>query len=773
MASFLGSVSSRFLKAEDGDDDFTEEISAEDQAWIKMKCEEYGEWDDNVMSFWIRKIKKEERKRVKRIVCVTAHRVFSVAKSGGKYEIKRQSHLMDLTTVHEQGLVLLLEFRGFKIQFQVGEDTDMVRIMATMYKNYTSIDPGFPKSMTCKWLDQYKADQAPELKKKVPVRTQEFAVWERPLNAFISYCSFYHVDVEKLSGAMQSCLSRDMLDKHDERWVRCPDLGITHPRVVAGLMISLAFTEKLVHGVEIGSVTGDPYLYDSIILFLRNNGTVRHMIMDGVCSSAEWGSIVFQSLRENTKTNLFQFAIKNAEFGDKGLHNYIEGLKKLPRHPASLALTNIGTSSFKSMETLISAFVGKSEVGKGLVELDLSANPLGKKGTERLAKRIANGDFPDLKTLRLQRCQLHVPKLLSGIELAQKKGSVQLEELSISFNKMTAADGLILSRIIAHAGSTVHLEVAGCGLEGSVVASLVASLMLNDKLEYYVVLDASMNPIGGEGAIMIASIIHSTDRIMSMKLNDCSCTHEGIGYLLKALEHQPRLRQLELDNNVKRSEWDTGRHLVSQCLRSIVDKAAILETISLRSDPERGFQYELDHFLDALRRNTNIVSVDITGNSMTSDNMEALRDVIIKNEVMQRLYWDDNNVSAAHIAMFIHALKQNRALQLVEFPEKDFAKLLKEAGKSKKKRLELELLKKSFYDAMFENSQASGFAFDSGALALKRTQAKRATIMPKVSSSDARHGGGKAGGPSAMSSAAADDALASMAMYGGTRIGFS
>ena len=117
--AFISSISSRFLGAGDGDDDFTEEVSAEDSKWVKMKCEEYDEWDDSVMSFWIRKIKKEERKRVKRLVVITKHRVFSVAKSGSKYDVKRHSHIMDLVKVHEMGLVLMLQFRGFKIQFQV------------------------------------------------------------------------------------------------------------------------------------------------------------------------------------------------------------------------------------------------------------------------------------------------------------------------------------------------------------------------------------------------------------------------------------------------------------------------------------------------------------------------------------------------------------------------------------------------------------------------------------------------------------------------------
>ena len=45
--------------------------------------------------------------------------------------------------------------------------------------------------MSCKWLDQYKADQESELAKKYPVVGGSLAAWEKPARAFRSWAYFY------------------------------------------------------------------------------------------------------------------------------------------------------------------------------------------------------------------------------------------------------------------------------------------------------------------------------------------------------------------------------------------------------------------------------------------------------------------------------------------------------------------------------------------------------------------------------------------------------
>ena len=380
-------------------------------------------------------------------------------------------------------------------------------------------------------------------------------------------------------------------------------------------------------------------------------------------------------------------------------------------------------------------------------ELDISENPLDSKGTHMLANRLIK-DFHSLKMLNLEKCNIDCPRLLTAIEQASKKGmklssacsylsilpltcvsnigSLRLEELNLSYNKMTQQDGLILSRILASTGTCAALGLAGCGLAGQTIAACLASLLSNESLQFYARLDVSDNNIGCEAAIMFASIFVLTDRIMSLKLNNCDLTHEGMGYILMSLLTQPRLKLLETDYNCKRSQWNSGKYHVNDMLRKLLEKCLNLESLSIKNDPERGYQVDLDQFLHALKTNDSLISLDISGNSMTNDNLAALKDVVIRNQVLRELHWDQNNITSKHVMGLTHALKQNKALQMVEFPDKDFQKEL-DREKSSAKKMELQMIKKNFYRAVFENATTQGF--QQSTTNYKRTAAKRGSFM--------------------------------------------
>ncbi|ETO09810.1 hypothetical protein RFI_27564 [Reticulomyxa filosa] len=228
----IRAISSRFLTTEDDSEDLKQDISAGDRQWIQQKCEELNEWNERVMLFWIKKIKKEDYKRQKRIVVITDYRLMSVRKTSKNYEVRREGHLLDLIKVQEQGLILTIHFREFKVEFQCVNDTDSIQILQTLYHNYAMTDPGFPPKLQCEWLDQLyvfffffvkinnnnndkqliingckdNASQAQELSKKVPLRTNERGKWEKAVRAFHSYCSYYGTDASKLSTGLCVCL---------------------------------------------------------------------------------------------------------------------------------------------------------------------------------------------------------------------------------------------------------------------------------------------------------------------------------------------------------------------------------------------------------------------------------------------------------------------------------------------------------------------------------------------------------------------------------------
>jgi len=434
--------------------------------------------------------------------------------------------------------------------------------------------------------------------------------------------------------------------------------------------------------------------------------------LDGCCDGPEWGSLMVRALAENPNCALKRFGLRNCRIGDKGVQYMIEGSKKMQRYPGCVYLTKANCSA-KTMINFIQSLPGNAGGSSGaagaggLDELDISDNPLESKGTRILASRLIK-DFHSLKMLNVERCSIECPQLLTAIETASTKGTLRLEELNLSYNKMTQQDGLILSRILAKTGTCAALGLAGCGLSGNTIAACLAALLSNDSLQFYARLDVSDNNVGCEAAIMFASIFVLTDRIMSLKLNNCDLTHEGMGYVLMSLLTQPRLKLLEVDCNCKRTEWNSGKYHVASMLSKLLEKCLNLERLSVKNDPERGFQVDLDQFLNTLKTNESLHCLDISGNSMTSDNLASLKEVVIRNQILRELYWDQNNITSKHVLGITHALKQNKALQLVEFPDKDFQKEL-DREKSAAKKMELQMIKKNFFRAVFENATTQGF----------------------------------------------------------------
>mmetsp|Transcript_64022 Transcript_64022/g.78304 ORF Transcript_64022/g.78304 Transcript_64022/m.78304 type:complete len:760 (+) Transcript_64022:90-2369(+) len=730
MLQKMKMVSSRLLiETDDDDGDFDEKLSDEEKGWVINKCSEINEWDPNLCVYlWIRKIKDQDYKKVKRILVMTPHRLFTVRKTGakkgkGKYEVRREGHILDLKSVQENGLKITITFRQFVVAFQAQEDVTVNQIISTLYKNYKLVDPGFPEQMKCKWLDQYKASQEHVLSKKMPVVSNNLAPWERPCRTFNSYASYYLEPNKQLSKGLKAIMRRpldEFYDGGDERWLRTADLNISSDQTIHGLLISVAFTLNVIHGIEVTECKDESQdLLYACKTILQYNQTLKSLVLENCGSGPEWGKLLFDGLSKNLDSQLMRFGLINTKMGDKGMSYLVDGLKKISKQPECIYLTKSGVKE----QTVVNLI---SSIKNQLTELDLSYNPLGQRGTQTLANKISKKEFSNLRILALSKCNVDMPRLLTALDSAQKKDNLNLEELDVSYNKMSSQDGLILSKILAHSGTCASLSVAGCKLNGATIAACIAAMLSNEELQFYCRINASDNNIGCEAAIMIASVFIYCDRIMSVQFNNCDLTHEGMGYILYSLTNHPRLKMLELECNCKRDQWNQGKFHVNQMLRKLLENCINLEHFSVKNDPERGYQVELDQFLYALRRNQSLLSVDISGNNMTSDNLIALKDVVMKNKILRELHWDNNNITSRQILGVIHALKNNKSLQIIDFPEHDWKKeYIKE--KNKQNKADLEKIKRDFKKAVFDNNTLQGF--NSKSVNMSTAAAKRTSVI--------------------------------------------
>ena len=186
------------------DEESQHEPKEKERQWAEQKCMELSEYDEeHTIIIWIKKIKQSEHKQHKRLMVITDVRLFTARRGGSKkkpkFEVRREAHILALTSVQEAGLILNIHFRDFEVSFECNDDDLTQKILGQIYRNYTFYNPGFPHgTMSCKWLDQYKADQGAD-----PVTGDSLAPWERPARAFRSWAYFYkEANKDKLSLGM-------------------------------------------------------------------------------------------------------------------------------------------------------------------------------------------------------------------------------------------------------------------------------------------------------------------------------------------------------------------------------------------------------------------------------------------------------------------------------------------------------------------------------------------------------------------------------------------
>jgi uncharacterized protein (TIGR02996 family) len=256
----------------------------------------------------------------------------------------------------------------------------------------------------------------------------------------------------------------------------------------------------------------------------------------------------------------------NCLFGDAGA----VALAKLPQfHQVcrlNLRACEIGAKG-------IAAFA-RSPLAATLQEFNLAANPLRSSGVEELARR----SWPELHTLNISKCGISAETAKS---LQAAEGIGKLLDLDLSGNDVGAA-GAIAALRAKWSGQLVRLNLAKCGCAaGAVLANA-------ESLRHVQQLDLSGNPLNPAGieALMegkweeltdllltetnagddgVRAIAHSgvLSRLVTLTLNRCRITPEGLAYLFAAPNSSPapHLLQLALNGN---ATGDETTHILSR-----------------------------------------------------------------------------------------------------------------------------------------------------------------------------------------------------------------
>eukprot|EP00960_Hanusia_phi_P069188 767023-Hanusia_phi.AAC.2 len=212
--------------------------------------------------------------------------------------------------------------------------------------------------------------------------------------------------------------------------------------------------------------------------------------------------------------------------------------------------------------------------GLDLVQLNVSANRIGKEGAEKVSKLLAipnssleelNCDMNNIGDVGVRALAALVPKSRLRVLSIQKNkitklgavalkrmitsGSVSLEELDISWNEILSDGACIFLEGLAENQTLRRLNVewSGFGSEKALQALFLA--LKTSPLE---VLNLSSNQIDSYGCLVVAQGLESNESLQELRLDNNPLARQGIRELLRccgrAAERRGIQRTISLEN---------------------------------------------------------------------------------------------------------------------------------------------------------------------------------------------------------------------------------
>jgi len=170
------------------------------------------------------------------------------------------------------------------------------------------------------------------------------------------------------------------------------------------------------------------------------------------------------------------------------------------------------------------------------------------------------------------------------------------------------------------------------------------------------------------GAAAAAGRVHCTE----LNLSDCNLGDDGLQKLLEGLFHNSSLRTLNIKNNfrlVARGDREKARAELIDLFLTLL-KAETSNLSSLLMGTTLGKVTMLEEFLhpilNALRANTRITTLDISGHNIGDHGILVLAQMLEVNKTITKIVIDDNNTGVCGFIQLHASLQGN--VSLVNFP---------------------------------------------------------------------------------------------------------
>ena len=344
---------------------------------------------------------------------------------------------------------------------------------------------------------------------------------------------------------------------------------------------------------------------------------------------------VLQALKENCKLKVLNLNHNNMT-GEVS-----ESLASVIKNNSGLEELGLSDNDLKaSSAVILQALKGSCK----LKAINLNNNNTTGEVAEDLASVIKNNS--SLEELGLSCNDL---KLSSVVILQALKENCKLKTLNLNCNHMTAEVAEHLVNVIKNNKSLKRLYLFNNDLKTSAIGILQA-LKANHKLR---VLDLSSNNTTGQVAKDLASVIKNNCNIEQLGLANNNLKLSS-AVIFQALKEIHRLKFLHLSSNNMTGE-------VVEDLVSVIKNNPDLEELYL-SDNDLNASAGI--ILQALAENCKLKVLDLNNNNMTGEVAEDLANVIKNNFNLEQLGLANNNLELSAVVI-LHAIKDNCKLKVL------------------------------------------------------------------------------------------------------------
>jgi hypothetical protein len=241
-----------------------------------------------------------------------------------------------------------------------------------------------------------------------------------------------------------------------------------------------------------------------------------------------------------------------------------------------------------------------------------------------------------------------------------QKGMIQTAKGTIKLNEYRIGDklGIALGHSLVRLGNELPVQellLTKCSLAAPSIRSIATALSSCEKLR---VLDLSGNSVGELGAAALAAAAAEHPSLTVLKLSNVQVKDADVGVLLKALQHNHTLEELDLSRNNIGNGPLAGRELAK-----VLTRNETLTILNLAWNNIRGDKGAI--VMQSLRYNQTLKRLDLSWNGLADQVGSVLGSTLRFNESIESINVSHCGIATRAAFVFADMFRENLSLKEV------------------------------------------------------------------------------------------------------------